>query len=562
MSTLLYVHSPPLVVALSTVARPRGSVLGPDPRGSIEAMQGTLRVAVIGAGSSGITAAKGLLDEGIEPVLFEQTDRIGGNWVFRPEESHASVYRSTFINTSREIMAYSDYPMPESLPDFPHHSHICQYFEDYVDHFDLRRRIRFETPVVRVEPATTASGCAGGGAAWAVTTRHQGRETTETFDGVVVCNGHHWDPRWPEFPGQETFPGTRLHSHSYKEPADLVGSSDDALAGKTVVIVGIGNSAVDIAVELSRTEAEVHLSTRRGAYVIPKYLFGQPLDHIAVTRLNQMVPWSLRRILMRWLLNAYQGRVTHWGLPQPKFTIDQTHPTISNELLGRLGHGSIRVKPNIARFEGETVVFEDDSRLRADIVIFCTGYNIGFPFFDRRVLEVENNEIRLYKRIFHPDLPNLAFVGLVQPLGALMPIAEMQTRWVARVFNGKATGRARLPDRAAMLRAMDRMQEETRRRYVASPRHTIQVDFLEYMDEIAGLLKVKPRWWRHLRLAPALLLGPATPSQYRLDGPGRWSGAAEVIRRTFRGRKKPKIRRDAGDDGAAPAEPLHPAPSK
>ena len=510
-------------------------------------MSTRLRVAVIGAGSSGITAAKCFLDEGLEPVVYEQTDRIGGNWVFREEESHSSVYRSTFINTSREIMAYSDYPMPESLPDFPHHSHIVEYFEDYVDHFGVRERIRFRTRVVKVEPSAEPSGSALGGPAWDVTVRHGDIETTETFDAVAVANGHHWDPRWPDFPGMEDFPGILLHSHSYKEPQDL-----DA---KTVLIVGIGNSAVDIAVELSRTEAEVFVSTRRGAYVLPKYLFGQPLDHLAVTRLNQLVPWSLRRHLLRWMLNAYQGKVTHWGLPQPSFSIDQTHPTISNELLGRLGHGAIRVKPNIERFEGQQVVFEDGTRLAADAVIFCTGYNISFPFFPDTLLEVEDNRIGLYKRVFHPDLQNLAFVGLVQPLGALMPIAEMQTRWAARVFNGKVNGQAwggaRLPEPAVMRRDIERMQARTRRRYVASPRHTIQVDFLEYMDEIAGLIGVKPKWWRHPTLFPALLLGPATPSQYRLDGPGRCPGAAAVIRHTYKGRKKPKVRRETlAEEGA------------
>jgi hypothetical protein len=278
--------------------------------------------------------------------------------------------------------------------------------------------------------------------------------------------------------------------------------------------------------------------------VLPKYLFGQPLDHIGVTRLNQMVPWGVRRHLMRWMLNAYQGKVQHWGLPKPKFSIDQTHPTISNELLGRLGHGAIRVKPNIDRFEGRDVVFEDGSRVTADAVILCTGYNISFPFFDATVLKVEDNKIGLYKRIFHPDLPNLAFVGLVQPLGALMPIAEMQTRWVARVFNGEARGRGLLPSRAAMGRDIERMQTQTQRRYLASPRHTIQVDFLEYMDEIAGLVGVKPKLWRHPGLLPALLLGPATPSQYRLDGPGASPEAPDLIRRAFKGRKKPKVQLD------------------
>jgi flavin-binding monooxygenase-like protein len=468
---------------------------------------------VIGAGSSGIAAAKCLLEEGHVPTVFEQTGRVGGNWVFREGDGHSSVYRSTFINTTRQLMAYSDFPMPEALPDYPHHTHIVEYFEAYVEQFRFRERIRFLTRVETVAPAP------GG---WDVTTRREGGSPeTSRFDAVLVCNGHHWSPRWAEFPGQERFGGKILHSHFYKDP--------EGFEGQSVVVVGIGNSAVDISVELSRVAREVHLSTRRGAWVLPKYLFGRPLDHLGVNRFSKLIPLSIKSFVMRRLVNWVQGDLRVWGLPEPRFDLYQAHPTISSELLNRLGHGAIRVKPNIERFEPGVVRFEDGTSVRADSVVLCTGYEIRFPFLDG-VLHVDENQIGLYKYVFHPDLPELGFIGLCQPLGALMPIAEMQSRWFARVLSGKCA----LPNAEVMRVDIARSQAAMRRRYVESPRHTIQVDFLEYMDEVARLIGVRPRLWRHPRLFRALMFGPATPAQFRLDGPGRWDGAADAILRACR----------------------------
>lgn len=473
-------------------------------------------VAVIGAGSSGIAGAKCALDEGLEPVVFEQTGEVGGNWVYRPEESHSSCYRSLYINTSREIMAYSDFPMPETLPDYPHNTHIVRYFEDYVARFRLRERIRFHHTVTRVAP---------NGARWDVTTaRADGSSSTQTFDALMVANGHHWSPRWPRpaYPGAELFRGRQMHSHSYKEPS--------ILAGRRVVIVGIGNSALDIAVEASHVAESVHLSTRSGAWVVPKYFFGKPLDHLAITRLGAHVPLELTGKIARKRLAKFQGPLESWGLPRPRFGPHQAHPTISNELLGRIGHGAVEIRPNVARLEPEHVVFEDGSRVAADLVIWCTGYDLRFPFFDDALVHVEDNRLDLYKRVFHPDLGgSVAFLGLVQPLGAIMPIAEMQARWAARVW----TGHARLPDARAMRADIARMHDAVERRYTPSARHTIQVDFYAYMDELADQIGARPHVWKHPRLWAALMLGPAAPAQYRLEGPGSWDGAPHAVLAAF-----------------------------
>ena len=199
------------------------------------------RACIIGAGSSGIAAAQVLDARGIPFDCFEMGSGVGGNWRYGNDNGVSSAYRSLHINTSRHAMEYAAYPMPESLPDYPSHWQIADYFDDFVDHFGLREKITFRTEVVKVEPA------AQGGydvTVRPIDTEHQ--PETRHYEHVLVANGHHWDPRWPEpsFPGSETFPGTQLHAHYYRTP--------DVLEGKRVVVLGIGNSATDIAVESSR----------------------------------------------------------------------------------------------------------------------------------------------------------------------------------------------------------------------------------------------------------------------------------------------------------------------
>ena len=176
-------------------------------------------------GSSGIAAVKALAERGFDFDCFEKSDRVGGNWVFGNTNGMSSAYRSLHINTSRERMEYTDFPMPKSYPDFPHHTHIAQYFDDYVDHFGVRDRIRFETGV---EHAARAARRRLGDRA-----RHG---ETHRYDALLVANGHHWDARWPEpaFPGADDFEGVQMHSHDYK------GDDPSSSATRRVVVLGHG----------------------------------------------------------------------------------------------------------------------------------------------------------------------------------------------------------------------------------------------------------------------------------------------------------------------------------
>ena len=430
-------------------------------------------VCVIGAGSSGIAAIKTLAERGFDVDGYEASDRVGGNWVFDNANGMSASYSTLHINTSRERMQYPDFPMPKSYPDFPHHSQIARYFHDYVDHFGIRGRIRFNT---RVEHARRAAD-----GAWEITAAGE----TRRYDALVVANGHHWDPRWPEpaFPGAETFAGEQLHAHEYRDP--------EQLRDRDVVVLGMGNSAMDIAVDASYAARSTVLAARRGAHIVPKYIFGRPVDQLAA---SPRVPFAVRRLVISALLRVYQGDVRRYGLPAPDHRFGAAHPTVSGRILDRLSHGAITVKPNIAKLSGDRVVFTDGTSVHADLVVYCTGYRVTFPFFDADLISAPDNDLPLFRRVFHPGIDNVFFVGLLQPLGAVMPLADAQSRWVADHLEGRYA----LPDAAAIRADMARERKRMFRRYVASKRHTMQVDFDDYLlalgrEQAAGAARAAAR---------------------------------------------------------------------
>jgi len=424
------------------------------------------KVCIVGAGSSGIVAAQVLNARGIPFDCFEKGSQVGGNWRYENDNGMSSAYRTLHINTSRRVMAFKTLPMPDHYPDYPDHFQMAAYFDEFVDHFGLREKISFRTEVVKVEPADGA---------WAVTTKSEGgAERTERYRAVLVANGHHWDPRWPEpaFPGSEEFAGEQLHAHHYREP--------DVLRGKRVVVLGLGNSATDIAVESSRIADKTFLSVRRGAYVLPKYMNGKPIDEVSNPIFSRL-PLSVQRFFAMRGLEMAAGDMTTYGLPKPDHKLFEAHPTVSSELLPRLGHGDITVKPNIDRFTGgRTIRFADGSEEEIDLVVYCTGYRITFPFFDPKVFAAPENRLPLFRRVVSVERPGLYFIGFIQPLGPIMPLAEAQCEWVADLLSGRAT----LPPAGEMKREIAREERKQAKRFVASKRHTVEVDFHPYLREI------------------------------------------------------------------------------
>ncbi|KAI1892030.1 hypothetical protein AGOR_G00149790 [Albula goreensis] len=486
------------------------------------------RVAVIGAGPSGLTSIKSCLEEGLEPVCFESSDDIGGLWKYKEdsEPNRASIYKSLTINISKEMMCYSDFPIPGDYPNYMHHSRILQYFRLYADHFKLLQYIRFQTSVrsVRQRPDFSRSG------QWEiVTVNRDEQEERHIFDAVIVCSGHYSYPHMPlkDFPGLDNFGGTVFHSWDYKGPEEL--------HGKRIVVIGIGNSGGDIAVESSRVAEQVYVSTRRGAWVIRVVSDnGYPVDMKYNTRfvhiLFQLLPVNILNWIGEKKLNFMYDH-TMYAL-KPKHRLFSQIPVINDELPGKILSGAVVVKPNVREFRRSTVVFEDGSVVeKVDVVVFATGYNYDFPFLPPSIMAKSGHRVGLYKHVFPPRLehPTLAVVGFIHALGAIMPQAEIQVRWVTRVFKGLK----KLPSKQVMLKAVEKDTKSMEQSYICSKLVPLQVDFVTYMDDIAGEVGVRPSllwlFFTDYPLFKKVLWGPVTAYQYRLTGPGKWPGARNAI---------------------------------
>lgn len=426
------------------------------------------RICIIGAGCSGITAIKNMLQVGLTHVTcYEQNPWIGGNWKYTSEVSHSSVCSTTHIISSKKLSAYTDYPMPESYPDYPSHQQVLQYFESYVEHFGLRKYIQFNTKVKSAQKLEDNT--------WEVTLDSG---EVEIFDFLIVANGHHSVPRHPELKG--TFSGEYLHSHSFKNNKDF--------EDKRVLVIGIGNSGSDCAVESSRVASYVGISVRTPQYVIPKFFMGIPTDILNKKML--WVPSFIRKRMLGISLRMQIGQYKDYHLPQPKHRVIDAHPTLSSELLEKIRHGKVNPKSAIKKITGREVTFEDGSVEEYDVIIAATGYRIMTPFFESAFLDYSDSDrVPLYLRMFHPEHPSLIFVGLFQPQGAIWSGSDLQSKLAANYI----IDNWQFPSNIQQLAEQD--SDEIDRKFLKRKRHTIEVDYHDFAKKILHQMpKNAPAW--------------------------------------------------------------------
>lgn len=416
------------------------------------------RTAIIGAGISGLTSAKMLDDYGIDYTVFETSDRVGGNWAFGNPNGHSSAYVSLHIDTSKHQLSFKDFPMPDHYPDFPHHTLIKEYLDDYADAFGIRDHIEFQNGVVH------AARKPDGG--WLLELQDG---SIREFDFLIVANGHHWDPRMADFPGE--FTGETIHSHHYIDPWTPLNLMD-----KRILVVGLGNSAADITVELSQRvmRNKVTLSTRSSAWIVPKLMFGKPADMNYKT--NPHIPLGWQRKVAQWGQKMTASDPTLYGLPTPNHKFFEAHPTQSGELPLRLKSGDVTPKGNVARLDGSTVHFEDGTSDDFDVIVYATGYNLTFPFFDPEFISAPNNRIDLYKRILLPGMKDIAFAGFAQATPTLFPFVESQARMIAAYVAGEYAP----PSEAEMHATIKADDQKYMGHMLDRPRHTHQLDYFVY----------------------------------------------------------------------------------
>jgi hypothetical protein len=418
---------------------------------------------IIGAGASGLTVAKNFRQAGLSFDCFERQADVGGNWHYGSPVS--SVYRSAHLISSKRLTEYTDFPMPGEYPHYPSQEQVLAYLRSYTRQFGLYEAIRFGCGVKRVEPQDGA---------WCVTL-DDGSE--RKYAGVVIANGHHWDPLRPEYPG--TFTGQSLHSAQYKTP--------DILVGRRVLVVGAGNSGCDIAVEAAQQAAAAFHSMRRGYHYLPKFLNGKPVDICGERLLRWGLPLWLRRMVARRLIKMSLGSPADFGLPAPDHKLFETHPIINSQMMYYAGHGKIRIKPEVAEMAGDRVRFRDGTEESIDLIVYATGFRLSFPFIDREHLNWSGGCPRLFLNVFHPHHDRLFVAGLIQPDSGAWGLFDYQAQLIARYLSALE----REPAKAARFRRLKQVGAEDLSagiRYVDSARHAIEVEHYSYGRRLRKLI--------------------------------------------------------------------------
>jgi len=427
---------------------------------------------VIGAGPSGLAALKNLRACGVAAECLEREEGIGGNWRFGSPSSR--VFASTRLISSQRLTEFTDYPMPREWAAYPDHRQCLAYLEGYARRFDLLPHIRCGTAVERIERPP------GDGPGWIV--RSAGGHQTR-YAGVVIASGHNREPRWPAIAGR--FTGRLLHAADYKSPTHPV-----EIAGQRVLVIGGGNSGCDIAVEVSQHASRTVHSTRRGYYVVPRFVLGRPADLRGERLLALGAPAWLRRLVGLRAIDRTLGLPWRHGLPRPDHRLFETHPVVNADLYDRIAAGAIVPAGDVAAFDGGDVVFADGTRAAFDVVVCATGYRIEHPFIDAEHLGAATGGSdavpRLFLHLLHPHHDDIAVVGLIQPDSGQWGITDVQSQVVARM----ALAARAAPGAAAWLyRQRRRPPPRQAIAYLDSPRHRLEVEHFSYRRRLERLVR-------------------------------------------------------------------------
>jgi cation diffusion facilitator CzcD-associated flavoprotein CzcO len=415
------------------------------------------RYCIIGAGASGLAAAKNFVERGIPFDCLEREQDIGGLWNIATPSG--VVYETTHLVSCISSTGFDDLPMlDEDYPEYPGHARVLGYFRDFARTFGLLEHMEFGRSVTSVTPAKDGT--------WAVAVA--GEPAPRVYRGVVIASGHHDTPRMPVYPG--TFSGEILHARAYRSPRQL--------RDKRVLVVGCGNSAADIVSDAVHGGSQVLLSIRRGYWFVPKFILGFPTGDILGYAELAPLPRRVKSWLFQGVLWLVQGPPSRYRLPDPGYSIDQAHPTMTDEIPRLVAHGDLTVKGEIAGYAGDRVLFKDGSSETVDTVVFATGYQPVIPYIDERLIYAENGRPRLLLNVVHPEHEGLFAVGLTQANGSMWRTADYQSQLVANLI---VAGR-HAPERARAFRRQlaARSANASRRAYVASDRHRLEVNYYDY----------------------------------------------------------------------------------
>lgn len=386
-----------------------------------------ISVCIIGAGAAGLATAKTLRHHGIGFEVLEQADCVGGIWAGKPG---SPLCKNTHAISPKSVQAFSDLPMPEHFPDFPHHSLINSYLQSYAEHHGLLEHIRFNAKVEKVEK------CGDG---WTVQLQDGSQRR---YRDLILASGDHHAPNIPNYPG--TFNGEIRHSKDYGGP--------DSLKGKRVLVVGAGQSALDILCDAAIVADKVFHSTRRAFICAPRYLFGRPFEELQdkpppfIGSIVHRLPLHRLVRLTAWIsgmamyLNGLSNRKL--GLPALRGASEAIGVAVDQKIYSLYTQGDIRHKPGIRRLVPDGAEFEDGTTENFDALVYATGYKVHYPFIGKQALNWQEPGPHplLYRHIFHPDDPHLFVIGMIRPIGAHWLVFERQAALVATYLLAREQG--------------------------------------------------------------------------------------------------------------------------
>ena len=468
------------------------------------------RIAILGGGPAGLVAAKTLLEESLQPVLFEQSSALGGQW--HAPASHSGVWSNMRTNTSKITTCFSDFPHADHVSMFPTNQQMHAYLLQYAERFDLHKYVRLHSRVDMVQWGEDGN--------WLVrSTTRSASSQVERFSHVIVASGRFNKPHMPPLTGIETFTGAGGLSHTF----DYQGNAP--FKGQRVLVIGNSISGLEVASDMAVDPTITVLSScRKPRYIVTKILGGMPTDCAVFTRfatlLNQVLPPEAAAQGLKELILTQCGNPAQYGGLEPVEDLFEANISQCQYYLAHVAEGKIRPKRAAVEVAADRVIFADDSQEQIDAIVCGTGYALHLPFLSDdilRVVHADDTHMDLYRHTFHPDLPQLAFLGLYDQIGPYFPVLELQARWVAMTWSDVQP----LPSRAQMMAGIREFQA-----WKKMHKETLFHEMAMTLSQEAG---VTPQLHKHPELARALLFGPLAPSQFRLDGHGQREDAGKAF---------------------------------
>lgn len=314
-------------------------------------------VVVIGAGPAGLATGACLRRAGINFIIFEKEDAVGSSWRRHYDRLH--------LHTIKRYSSLPFLPFPDDYPRYVPRALMVAYLEKYAQHFGLMPRFNEAVQNIRRD-----------GAEWVV----ESASTTVRTPFVVVASGYNAEPIIPPMPALQVFKGSVSHSADYRSAAPFI--------DKSVLIIGMGNTGAEIALDLAENRARPTISLRDGVHIVPRELFGIPIQVVAMFA-GGSLPLKVNDVLFPPILDLVLGNLAKFGVKRPaQGILEQIRssakiPVIDVGTVDKILEGTIKIAPAVSEFVEDGAVFCDGTRRHFDAVILATGYRSNYANFLR-----------------------------------------------------------------------------------------------------------------------------------------------------------------------------------